>query len=145
MDAVIELRKLLPHLDIRLGHSDVGQENPVDTLFVDRDKVSEKSVLDVLRALEREGVYIKSVQQSRFRQAEMQVGTILTRSDEASPFVAAFATAPPLDIEKLASLSGNSFWKIAFNGQAWCFPSGQGVPCSISEDGRPVFPSRYLR
>jgi hypothetical protein len=139
MDTVIELRKLLPQFDIRLGRSGLSRDNPVDVLIVDRDKVKEASVLEVLRALQKEGVTIKSVQQERFKQAEIQVGTILSRHDEAAPFVAAFAETPPLDVEKLAALSGNEFWKAALNGQAWCF-SGveQSMQCSISADGRPL-------
>jgi hypothetical protein len=137
MESVFELRTLLPQFNILLGHSDVGQENAVDTLFVDRDKVDEASVLDVLRSLRKVGVHIKSIQQTTFQRPEIQVGTILTRSKETSPFVAAFADAAPLNIEILRNLSGDRLWKAAFNGQAWCYPHGQGVRCSISPDGRP--------
>lgn len=138
MVSVLKLRVLLPQFDILLGHSNVGYNYPVDTLFVDRNKVSETSVLEVLRALEKTGVSIKSIQQTHFQQPKIQVGTIIMKAKASAPFVAAFGSTAPLDIEKLASLSGNEFWKAAFNGQAWCYPHGQGVRCSISEDGRPI-------
>jgi hypothetical protein len=138
VETAFKLRTLLPQFDIRLGRSNVSRDNPVDVLIVDRDKISEADIINVLRTLKDVQIPIKSVQQAHFPQPKIQVGTILYRSSATAPFTATFATTPPLDIEKLASLSGDEFWKAALNGQAWCPEKGGAVRCSISPDGRAV-------
>jgi hypothetical protein len=134
MDQVIELRKSLPQFDIRLGRSTHDPKNPADILIVDRNNVSERQVLDVLRALHSENIRIKSVQQFGMGRPEIQIGTVLLPKG-----VPAFADKEPLDLDKLSSLSGDEFWKTAMNGEAWCWLKiEEPVPCSISQDGRPV-------
>lgn len=84
-------------------------------------------------------VAIKSVQQHERSANQIQVGTIVPASGQL-----AFAISAPLNVDKLATLSGDEFWKTAFNGQAWCDRGIEAtVPCTISQQGTPVFGSAH--
>ena len=103
-------------------------------LFVQRDRVTEQEILKVARALADVGDPIRSVQQRSNRPDQIQLGTIVP-----IPNRPAFAGTKPLDLDALAALSGDAFWRAAFNGQAWCDAGpGKTTPCFISSDGRPV-------
>jgi hypothetical protein len=120
---ILQLRTLLPEFDILQGRSGMtGTDAPWDVLFVNRDRVSEQAVLEVIRALQEIGVFIKSVQQRVARPDDIQLGTIKHR----------FSNSEPLNVQQLSSLSGDTFWKAAFNGQAWCGEKPEETaPCPI--------------
>ena len=133
LEDILRLRVLLPKFDIRQGRSTLTKY-PADVLFVDRDRVPESAVIDVMTALQKLGVAIKSVQQSPLASHGIQVGTIVPTANRP-----AFSEATALDVDKLQSLSGGAFWTTAFNGQAWCNTGiGTTVRCAISADGRPI-------
>lgn len=130
---VIKLRRLLLNYDVRIGSSQISPSHLADTLFVDRDKVSREQVIEVLRTLNEHGVRIKSVQQSTFKQAEIQIGTVL-RPDGKQ----VFGSAQPLDIDELANAMGVDFWRAAFNGYVSCSGGvGRAYACTMSPDARP--------
>ena len=52
---VIRLRRLLPNYDVRIGSSEVSSKRDADTLFVDRDKVPQEEVIEILRVLKGDG------------------------------------------------------------------------------------------
>jgi|SRR6516225_4475897 len=131
---VIKLRRLLPNYDVRLGASQISRSDLADTLFVDRDKVAPEQVIEVLKTLNEMGVPIKSVQQSTFKQPEIQVGTIVSSDGKQ-----VFAETKPLDISELAKLTGAEFWRAAFNGYVSCSGGiGHAYPCRMSSDARPL-------
>ena len=134
---VAALQAALPSYDVRIGNSEIDPSNSADLLFVNRSTVTKDSIIRVLEALEHQGVYIKSVQQSELlgSRKEIQVGTFLTKNG-----LQMFADSNSLDLAYLNSLSGNEFWKAAFNGKAICNDKkvGFGKPCYISNEGEPV-------
>ena len=133
---VASLQSALPSYDVRIGKSDIDPSNLADILVVNRSTVSKDLVIRVIEALQYQGVYIKSVQQSALMgsRKEIQVGTSLTADGSQT-----FAESDPLEISALNSLSGNEFWKAAFNGKAICNDIvGRGMSCHISDDGKPV-------
>jgi hypothetical protein len=135
LEDILKLRKLIPNYDIRQGRSGLSGANySADVLFVNRNTVSEDSVIEVMRALQSLGIEIKSVQQHSRGPNQIQVGTIVPQTNHP-----AFAKSSPLDVEKLSLLKGDEFWKAAFNGEAWCDTGiGHTTRCTISSDGRPV-------
>lgn len=126
LESILRLRTLLPDFDIRQGRSSLsGSRYPAEVLFVDRDKVSERSVVRVLRALHELGVPIKSVQQSSLAKG-VQVGTF---SDEGVMIV---LQRPGDRATMTAALVGEPVE--LFGGQAR--PRGELTQCRERGDGK---------
>jgi hypothetical protein len=136
--AVQKLRAVLPsNYNLRIG-AGVGSDYDADALFVDRDWVPVASIIQVLQALQTQGVSIKYILQLPLRRAEIQIGTAVY--GEAPPGTAIFEKLPPLNLEQLATLTGPAFWKAAMNGAVWCQDAPLHPPfeCHLSDDARPV-------
>jgi hypothetical protein len=135
-DKILQLRQILPQFDIRQGRSGLsGSEYPAEVLFTNRKRTSEQTIIETLRGLAKLGIHIKSVQQN-YKPDDMQVGNIIPHKGHP-----AFESIKSLDIDNLATLKGDEFWREAFNGQAWCDNPKkieETRPCHISKDGRPV-------
>ncbi|MBP2311701.1 hypothetical protein [Azospirillum soli] len=122
------LRRMLPaKYDVRRGFSDIDVRNPADVLFVNKNRVPRREVVEVIKSLSRLGVEIKSVQSDVLHdRREIQVGTII----DAEQDVPVFSESSALDLNELAPLSDAQFWEEARNGVRVCSTSiGRAQNC----------------
>jgi hypothetical protein len=133
----VALAKLLPNYSVQTGRSYIDEAEYADTLFVNRNKIHPKEVVATGRALARLGVNIKSIQQAPVGgRREIQVGTTVGGKNGGS-IVEELA---PIDLDRLALLDGDEFWRQSYNGgPVTCF-SGLSFfrYCNMDQSARPV-------
>jgi hypothetical protein len=134
-DTVEKLEAALPkNYSFRMGKGMVGTGFGADTIFVDRDWVPVRSLVEVMQVLADQGITIRYVQQVVLRGPEIQIGSVAIGEDQVH------AKLRPLNVTQLSKLNGADFWLASMNGEAWCeeAPLHQPFRCQFSANARPI-------